>query len=732
MHVKHRTNRKNIFAKTLSFSSSYVAPSFPKSLEDTQFLDDSLAGNFVFATLSPEERGKFVSAMEMQEVEDGTVVIQQGDIGDYFYVIAEGSISISIDGNHVGAWTRGASFGELALLYDSPRKATCKASEDCKLWRVDQKTFRYMLASNTANQEKDVLGILRKVSFLADLEKDVLVRMADALTHVSYKEGERIISKGSSGEVFYILREGTVKVHDIGHGDSQYRDQFLKPGDHFGERALLTGQPRAANCTAETACDVLCLSRKTFENILGPLQDLIDHTMKKRLLMGIPLFADSKFESHEMSKITNSIEEVQYEAGTLIMEEGMPVVRHLNHIRMGKVVVIDENDKIHELGPGDYFGDRALKLDKNELSKRTIRVKERTVCGRLTREAIEGVIGDIQRLGKPLPPVSSKLDHTIKLDQLKKHRILGVGTFGKVWLVSHKKSTKAFALKMLGKREIIENHQVENVTREKNIMSSLDHPFVINLVCTFQDEMSLYMVVELVQAGELFTVVHTETGDGIPNDSACFYAACMLEALSHLHHRHLCYRDLKPENTLIDAKGYGVLVDLGFAKIDLEKTYTLCGTSEYLAPEIILSKGHDKGVDYWAFGVLIYEMLVGSTPFYDMDEAGIFKRIVKGRFTYPDNICSPEAEDIINNLIARRQAKRLGCLKGADQDIRDHKWFAGINTKDLLEKKIEAPWVPDLKDPLDASHFESYEDIENEPPSTYVLSDEQQEVFKDF
>jgi len=289
---------------------------------------------------------------------------------------------------------------------------------------------------------------------------------------------------------------------------------------------------------------------------------------------------------------------------------------------------------------------------------------------------------------------------------------------------------------MLNKREIIGHHQVEGVIREKNIMSSIHHPFVVNLVCTFHDDRSLYMLIDLVQGGELFSVIHTETRDGVPNANARFYAACILESLSHLHHRHICYRDLKPENILIDGLGYCVLVDLGFAKIVMDKTYTLCGTPEYLAPEIILSKGHDKGVDYWAFGVLIYEMLVGRSPFYSYgtDQVSLFKRIVQVKYSFPPGgVVNEVAQDLIQRLVVRRQANRFGCLARADSDIRDHSWFAVIDVDKLLAKKIPAPWIPQIRDPLDASHFDSYRHVENEPPSNKPhLTPHQQDLFRDF
>jgi CRP-like cAMP-binding protein len=674
--------------------------------------------------------------MKADSVPAGTVIINQGEVGDYFYVVEDGNISFAVDGNHVGACTRGASFGELALLYNCPRAATCIANTDCRLWKVDQRTFRYMLANNNANQQKDVLDVLRKVQFLANLEEGMLIKIADALTTVSFQEGDRIINKGDVGEVFYILKEGRVKVHDIGLGDSQYVDQVMGPGDFFGERALLTGEPRNANVTAETASVTLCLSRETFEKTLGPLQDLIDFAMKKRVLMGVPIFANSRLQPYEMARLTDLLAEVTFHQGEVLAEAGQPARQNLYIIREGKITVANDNGIISNLGPGDYFGDKSIQAVDSAISHQTITAVEKTTCGVLTKSAIESVIGHIPRLGKAAQAMTTKIDRSIQFKDLVKFRILGVGTFGKVWLASHKKTGKPYALKMLNKREIIGHHQVEGVIREKNIMTSIDHPFVITLISTFQDDKHLYMLLELVQGGELFSVIHTESRDGIPNPNSRFYAACILESLAHLHHRHITYRDLKPENILIDALGYCVLVDLGFAKIVMDKTYTLCGTPEYLAPEIILSKGHDKGVDYWAFGVLIYEMLVGRSPFYSYgtDQVSLFKRIVQVKYSFPPGAVVNEiAQDLIQRLIVRRQSNRFGCLARADMDIRDHAWFSVISTEKLLQKQIPAPWVPQIKDPLDASHFDSYKHVENEGPSNKpALSSGQQDLFKDF
>lgn len=736
VHARVKQKRgQNIFSSPIDFSNAFESPKYYKSEEAYKFIDASLVDNFIFASLTPSERRNLIDAMSMDTVPAGSVIIRQGDIGDYFYVVEDGHVSFQVDNNHVGACTRGASFGELALLYHCPRAATCLANTDCRLWKVDQKTFRFMLANNTASQQKDVQDVLRKVPFFLELDDSTLNKIIDALTTVSFAQGEAIINKGDVGEVFYIIKEGNVKVSDIGFGDSQYVDQSLSAGDWFGERALLTGEPRAANVTATSSCTTLCLSRDTFEKILGPLQDLIKHASRKRVLMGVPIFANSHFQPHEMERLTNLMREVDFRANEVLSEEGQLANQALYIIHSGKVNVANDNGMISTLNPGDYFGENTLQGEDGTISHSTITAIEDSVCGVLTKTAIESVIGSVQRLGKAVAPVASKLDRSIKFRDLVKYRILGVGTFGKVWLIAYKKTGVAYALKMLDKREIIGHHQVEGVIREKNIMSSIDHPFVVNLVSTFQDERSLYMLIDLVQGGELFSVIHTDMDDGVDNNFGCFYAACILESLAHLHHRHICYRDLKPENVLIDAKGYCVLVDLGFAKIVMDKTYTLCGTPEYLAPEIILSKGHDEGVDYWAFGVLIYEMLVGRSPFYShgTDQVSLFKRIVQVRYSFPGCVVTEVAKDLIQRLIVRRQANRLGCLARGDNDVRDHVWFKKFDTQKLLRKEIEAPWVPAIKDVLDASHFDSYGHIEREPvPQKPLLSPNQQELFDGF
>jgi len=306
---------------------------------------------------------------------------------------------------------------------------------------------------------------------------------------------------------------------------------------------------------------------------------------------------------------------------------------------------------------------------------------------------------------------------------------LGTGTFGRVRLVSFKIDSieHFFALKMLKKSEIIKLKQVEHIKAEKNILSQISHPFIVNLYTSFQDEKNLYMLQEYVIGGELFSQLR-KVGR-FSNDTSRFYAAEIVLALEYLHERQIVYRDLKPENLLIDKDGHLKITDFGFAKYVEDRTWTLCGTPEYLAPEIIQSKGHGKAVDWWALGILVYEMLAGYPPFYDENPFGIYQKILAGRIEFPHHF-QKDAKDLVKKLLTADRTKRFGCLKDGAEDIKRHKWFKNVDWPKCYHKKIKPPFVPSYKGDNDTSNFDKYPDSAED--STPPLKDSEKEIFADF
>ncbi|XP_057317931.1 cAMP-dependent protein kinase catalytic subunit 1-like [Microplitis mediator] len=284
-------------------------------------------------------------------------------------------------------------------------------------------------------------------------------------------------------------------------------------------------------------------------------------------------------------------------------------------------------------------------------------------------------------------------------------RTLGMGAFGRVKLIKHKETSLYYAMKILDKRKIVKTKQVEHTRNEKRVLQSINYPFVVTLKYFFKDNSFLYMVLPFINGGELFSYLRRK--GKFTEKLSKFYAAQVLLTLEYLHYCGLVYRDLKPENILISSDGYLKITDFGFCKLIQARTWTLCGTPEYIAPEIILSKGYGKSVDWWSFGVLIYEMTAGYAPFYSKDPMKIYEKIVSGRFKFPAHF-SDDLKDIINNLLQVDLTRRYGNLKDGVLDIKNHVWFRSTDWDNIYNKKLKASYIPVCKNDGDASNFDFY------------------------
>ena len=249
---------------------------------------------------------------------------------------------------------------------------------------------------------------------------------------------------------------------------------------------------------------------------------------------------------------------------------------------------------------------------------------------------------------KPLITPDRASSQRLSLDSFKIERVIGRGAFGKVFLVTKKDTQQIYALKVCKKMQLEERYQQHRLKNEREIMADIDHPFLINLRYAFQTDEKLCLVMDFINGGELF--FHLRKASRFTEEKARFYSAEILVALNYLHEHNIVYRDLKPENILLDSEGHIKLTDFGLSKKFSQKTFSLCGTPEYLAPEILTEAGHDHSVDYWSLGILIYEMLAGKPPLTERNQEKLFELIMTKQITMK-SFFSSQASSLLSSLL---------------------------------------------------------------------------------
>jgi len=270
---------------------------------------------------------------------------------------------------------------------------------------------------------------------------------------------------------------------------------------------------------------------------------------------------------------------------------------------------------------------------------------------------------------------------------------------------------KPLALKQLQKKRLVMTKQMSNVVREKQIMRKLLHPHILKLTGTFSDRNSLYFVLEYLQGGDVFSRL-CKQGGRFDMRTTRTYAACVTDSFDYMHAKHIIYRDLKPENLVLDKDGVIKVVDFGMAKHTVQRTFTVCGTPEYMAPEIINGRGHHKAVDYWALGVLIHEMFLGSTPFggNNTSHLEIYKAVNSMKEIEFPKGTDRDLQAIVRQLLKKRPTRRLGCLKAGCAGIKAMSWFKKTDWSKIRAGTTAMPLKPQCKDAFDMSNFDDWGD----------------------
>ena len=298
-------------------------------------------------------------------------------------------------------------------------------------------------------------------------------------------------------------------------------------------------------------------------------------------------------------------------------------------------------------------------------------------------------------------------------------RVVGTGSYSTVKLVIHKSTNVPVVLKIMSKSLIIKKGQVEHIKNERAILTIVKSQFIEKLIATFQTPISLYYVLEYIPGGELFKLLNDRSV--LPVEEVVFYAAEIVCALRYLHSIYCVFRDLKPENVLIASDGHLKLADFGFAKLlkSEGKTFTLCGTPEYMAPEVIERGGHGLSTDWWQLGILIYEMLYATTPFADPSPYHMYENILSQAVIFPRG--SATTISLLTGMLQKHPSRRL-----TEEEILAHPFFQSVDWAAADRKELRPPYIPQVTSPTDSRNFDTYSDSEDQGTAVYV------DVFPEF
>ncbi|KAF3695950.1 cGMP-dependent protein kinase 1 [Channa argus] len=591
-----RAKRKTVISEPFTLSPVTLAVvshrSCDKSQASQRLIQAAFMKNDLLKNLSEGEIRGIITCMYPTTINQGCYVIQEGTKGAQAYVLEEGRLEVTKDGLKMLTVEPEDVFGELALLYNCTYTYSVSAQLDSKLWVIDRRSYQTVLTQRSLKCLSHSVELLSSVPFLQPLPQDVIMKMSDLMKEAHYTEGDYISRQGATGDTFYIISKGQVKVSEKRPGHEDQIVLFkLSEKQWFGEKALWGEDVRNANVIAAGEVTCLVIDRKTFKDVIDGLAFDCHHEMQ---------------QSHE------------------------------SRVELNK--------------------------DPTLLSSSTL--------------------SDF---------------HIIST--------LAVGEFGHIDLVRLKSNTKClFAMRVLKKKLILSNGQREHILREGRILMEAHCPFIVRMYKTFIDSECLYILTEACLCGDLCSVLK-EKGT-LDECSTRFYTACVLEALNFLHSRGVIYRDLKPENVLLDEHGYAKLIGSRCLKrVEVgKKTWTFCGTPGYMAPEIILNKGHSLSADFWSLGIFVFELLSGGLAFSGSDPMKILTATIHGidQIDLPNTI-SKSASSLIRKLCRTNPSERLGSLRNGVKDIEMHIWFEGFKWEGLCKRTLTPPVIPKVKSPSNTS-----------------------------
>jgi CRP-like cAMP-binding protein len=520
--------RKVVYTQNYLDINSNEKVFHPKSAESKTAILTALTKHYLFGKLSDTDKSNIADSMSCEPYDKGEKVVTQGEVGDKCYVIEKGTLSITVKSDEDGAKTKGAkvgtvgagdTFGELALLFDSPRAASITCQTTVTLWAVTRQIFREIVAKTATTTLSARCNFLQSVPAFLSLDPVKIAKLGSALVEETFQPGDFIINQGEIGDKFYVLEDGDCEVVLAVEENDPVRVSTLQVGDWFGEMALLNNAPRVASVRAINVVKALSLTTQQWHTLLGTA------------LAG--MMRQTSLRERQLSSTRDRVATLGANGDTSAAAAIIAAEHAAGETKHSKSQTIDD-------------------FDSQQLMSTTADVNKRFRVAWATE--YQGMT----------------------LDDLNEISVLGQGTYGRVTLVRDKTGGPTMALKQIQKAHIVRGGKVQNLILEKRVMQMMNHQFLLKLHRSFQDQSSIFLLTEFVQGGEMWNLLYMLEGSkikranlprtrcgGFYHEHARFYAACVIEALSYMHGKGVAYRDLKPENMMIDNTGYVKLIVRG-------------------------------------------------------------------------------------------------------------------------------------------------------------------------
>ena len=764
--------------------------------DDFPFLIQALGKLLIFDNLPHEKQVKLCANMYSTDVAAGEILIREGEEGvaaSELYIVKSGDFEVLQKHKDVNVRVNrkqaGDIFGEVSLLYSSPRNATVVALTDSSVWVLPRNVFNYHVREDSRSFNVQLDIFLNSVNVIQPLNKDERSKLIEYLQEETFEAGQTVCKKGDVADKFYIIMKGEATIlNEVDDGKGGKKEAILTElfsGEFFGEESLAPagsvsnggdeiegnkgGNTNINTCNytvkASEEVGMHCLTVPVEKaDIIRPLYEMMQREKKPELLQ-------SKYQS--MKNVSKDvpcpilIKELDPETGKYVVVSRCrghlyeaSKLRDSNKSVMKKPSLKSSKDRFQRNSVDEGYiasfnayrrrsSTRSVSSDGSSDSNKTEDLGslltdsfysklEETSKKIEASESFSAPPPALEEEGKEASAQIEMSSPSVMIQEateedvqefglvLFKGGVLGSGAFSVVFVVQEERSKRKFAMKRIPKSSV-ENCR-SHILCEQKITRSITHPYVIRQYASFQDKKYLYFLFDYLPSGDLMDVLCGEAklmkisqstwqdlfrrkkrenpSDanpgrvlvGVEEKLAKFYVAQIVLVLEYLHKNGIVYRDLKPENVLVDRQGFVKLGDFGFAKnlkrLPNEQTYTFCGTPGYVAPENVFTKGYGYSVDYWSLGVLAYVMLTGKQPFNQpktSDPMVVVRRIVDPDWdiTFPPYV-TPLAKDFINQLLQRDLKGRLGCREGGIQELKNHKWFSNIPW-DLLEVKKYKP-----------------------------------------